>query len=715
MAIKTNFGGSTIYHPGAYSKSITNPTPGSNVVSTDTLFLIGEASGGQPGSSAGIVFYPASAASQIQSIYQSGPIVDAIMNCLAPLKLSGGGGPGLIGIYKTNASVQASLSLASSYATLKALDYGVNGNRITAKIIVSAEVSPAVTGSAAVTNFGGLNTETLVIRTNGAASVTVTFSSPASIADVISQINSQDTQVTASQVGGILTITKNTSANHNRDGFGSTIEIVSGSALGLLFLTAGQFGVAASEQTATVTLASSAINVTETDVEGGAIALSIGRTNASSCTAATVQVSSTSLVLTATGSTSYNFTLSQYPLIKDLVAAINNVAGGWSVTANATLQSLPSSALDEMTIGAFSEAGNQPARIKIDAYSMSHAFDSSQLVSIAMTAVAGLPDQLSPAASLAGGLLGASASSDFENALTLSLSEDVNVIVPLISQDASADISMGVTDSSSTYDVEAVQAALSSNLALRGNIKNRREAQGVVGYRVNTAAAMYAQAALLADSNTQLVGQDVLVVDSTGNLNYKQPHILAAMIAGARLGVDIGEPLTYKFIAVSAVGHFVNPSTGVSGGDFNPVIDGDAAIQAGVTYLEPAQGAFRIAVDNTTYGADANFVYNRGSVVQAAQYIAKTIRNDAELTFVGKKTSIVDANAIKSRISTILRQLLVAQIIVPSTGYPLGYNTDTFTVQVVGNTASVQLEVFPVLGLDFVLITFTLSEATSNA
>jgi hypothetical protein len=714
MAIKKSIFGSTVRKPGAYSRAVTNPQSGSNVVSNDTILFIGEADAGEGGATAGIQFFSASAYSSILSTYKSGPIVDAVKNSLAPLRLQGAGGPGRIGIYKTNASVQASLSLDNSYADIEAIEYGIGGNRITAKVIISAETKAYVEGSSAL-DLSGLDGLTLVIRSNGGASETVTFSSPADEDAVVSQINAQTTNLTASHAAGVLKIERDAITNHHRDGFGSSVEVVSGTALSKLKLTTGQFGTASAEQTATTTFYQSIGNITEENTIGGDILMTIGRDESDSCTAATVQVTSTQIILTATGSTSYTLTKSQYPLLKDVKDAVNNLAG-WSITVPSLFLSYPSSALDNVTVGAYSEAENEPARLKGDAYAFSQLIADSALVQIdTMTAVKGLPDQLSPAVNLTGGARSHSTSAMFDAGLTKALAEDINVIVPLISQDASDDIADGETDASSTYDVEAVHLALSTHLTLRGNVKNRKEAQGVVGYRKSTKALMFAQAASLADANIQLVGQDVLVRDSSGDLAWKNPHILAAMVGGARLGVEVGEPLTYKYFGVAGIGHYVNKTTGIAAGDFDPLIDFDDAIDAGLTFLEPSRGAFRMVVDNTTYGADANFVYNRGSVVQAVQYVARTIRNDAELAFVGKKNAIADANAIKSRIRSRLDELFVAKILTASEQAPRGYNEDTFVVNLEGSTASVEVEIVPVAGMEFIQISFTLSEARQTA
>ena len=43
-------------------------------------------------------------------------------------------------------------------------------------------------------------------------------------------------------------------------------------------------------------------------------------------------------------------------------------------------------------------------------------------------------------------------------------------------------------------------------------------------------------------------------------LAWKGPHVMAAIMAGIRLGSTVGEPLTFKFLNANGVGHNINPS-----------------------------------------------------------------------------------------------------------------------------------------------------------
>lgn len=713
MAIVKSFNGSSIRKPGAYSASKVSPDSGTPLESNDTLLIIGEAAAGPSGASEGIQSYSSSAYSQLVAKYRTGPIVDCAKAALVPSRTPGVSGVGRILVYKTNASVQASLDLANTYGTVTSLEYGVGGNRITYKNTLSSESEIAIEGTAPVTNFAGLDTLTLILGQNGDASETVTFSSPTNLADVITQIEAQTTGLTASDAGlGVLKIEMDLEANGHRSGRGRSLELIGGTALGDLFLTA-QSALPEDEYQASLVITQPRDGLIESVTVGGEVAMSLGRDSSDSCTAATVTVTDTSMTLTATGSSSYTLAFEDYPLIRDLVNAISAL-DGWSASASATVQLRPSTELDNVSaIGAYSDTYS-PARIKRDAQAVAEFFDDASLVALSAQATKGLPDQ-EGALNLTGGLRGASSSSNFDAGFAAALGETPNVILPAISQDASADILLGLTDAASTYDIETVHAQLDTHLILRGNINNRKEAQGMVGYRKAAKADVFEQSATLNSALTQMFMQDVQVVDSSNVLTWKQPHVHAALAAGIRLGTEVGEPLTHKFLNAAGIGHYVNASTGVVGGDFDPLIHFDEAIDAGVTFAEPASAGYRIAIDNTTYGIDSSFVYNRGSVVEAAQYIAKTVRTDAELAFIGQKNAVVDATTIKSRIRTKLVELFEDNITTASDDAPQGFVEDTFIVTITGNTAEVEVEVKPVQGLDFIFITFTLGESTQSA
>lgn len=338
--------------------------------------------------------------------------------------------------------------------------------------------------------------------------------------------------------------------------------------------------------------------------------------------------------------------------------------------------------------------------------------DESELVTaIVIQNVAGNP-AVAAKAFMSGAVKGASASSDFSAGFAASLSKFVNVILPAISRDATDDILDGLTDASSAYDIDSILAAMDTNLRLRGQIKNRKEAQGMGGHRSSTIATSYALSQSLASELIQLCVQDVEVQDEDANSVWRQPHVEAAMMAGIRLGTEIGEPLTTKTLNCSGIGHAVNTTTGISGGDFDADLDFQVAIDNGILFAEQLRGGIAVVVDNTTYGKDQNFVWNRGSVIEAAHFIARSLRARGDLT-VGGKTVAGLRSTIDTNMQDELEKLFKDRITSKDDEAPTGWKN--LSVVLEGNTALIKVHVKPIQGLDFVLIEIELGDSRVTA
>ena len=331
--------------------------------------------------------------------------------------------------------------------------------------------------------------------------------------------------------------------------------------------------------------------------------------------------------------------------------------------------------------------------------------------------------------------IGQSTVADLTNAFTDAFNFDPNVIIPLWSNKSTgmqaagrpdAGINRGVSDDSNggadgngiTYIIAGAQ--LQSHLVERSSVTVRKEAQGFLG----AADANWVDTYTDLDSNginsflIQAVIQDIRITDSSNTLEWKGPHIMAAMMAGIRLGSTVGEPLTFKFLNANGVGHFINANTGMplaTATQFKPGFDFNEAILNGLTFTEIASGGNRIVVDNTRYAIDESFVFNRGSVIEAAQFVARTSRQILEQIFVGQKVSNGAALSLKNVLRNYLIQLNADNIITSSEDAPFGFVEDTFTVNINGNTAEIQVEVKPVQGLDFIFIDFTLGNITQSA
>lgn len=431
----------------------------------------------------------------------------------------------------------------------------------------------------------------------------------------------------------------------------------------------------------------------------------------------------TSLTGQSDGSVNLSIALKNYSM-KTLVDYINAQIG-YTASLNATnLSQTIGYQLDPITA---SDIKTAPVILKRLQYEILDILNSSARVSAVIQDPSVVGNIDNGTSMLTGGAQGASTNTSFSNGFAASLAEEYNALLPAISRDASediADVNQGFTDPASTYTVLSVIVAQDTHLILRSDTKNRKEAQGFAGVRKSTKSAAFSFISGIGDALMQICMEDILALDAAGDLRYMHPHVLAAMAMGMRAGQDIGEPLTHKFLNVQQVGHFINPLTGLATGDFNSGLDADQAIDSGVLFTEKAAGGFRWVVDNTTYGIDDSFVYNRGSVIQASQYVDKTLRETAEKIFIGHKLPSGGKNpgngaaqSIKNAVRNKLRELNApdVNIISSSNDAPEGFVEETFTVTVTGNTANVQVEYKPVQGLDFIFFDFTLGETKQSA
>ena len=727
MAINISFNGATIYKPGAYSKINIDLGGGFPLSPTGLVAMIGEADRGEPGSAvpdlSNNVYTPEQIPS-IQQEYGTGPIVDTASFLFAPATDGAiPSGAQAVYIYKTNASTRASLSIPFSYGTARSQEWGIGGNRITYKNVLISETPATTTGSVTVLSAAvdtGLAL-TLVIAQNGAAPVTHTIAASANRAALLSNLNAAFSGLTFTANGSDkIVITQNAGTNLQRNGWGRSIEVLSTSTALAAFGFVANMYTPAVEPAATITNSQKRDLITEQDTLGGNVTMSLGfAATLNDASAATVNVDATNLTLTVTGGTQAGvntFPLNGFTAISQLVAAVGLVAGWTAEVTNLLYGQLPVTTLDRVVaIGALSSIGNEkPARIKKDASEVQNFYSLSSMTDLITPSFVGLPDALTESA-LSGGTKGATASSDITNALNLFTKIRVNSVVPLFSRDATADISDGLTDPSSTYTIAGVHQAVKTHCSLTATTKQKSERQGYLSLK-DTYDNCKLAAQNLAYERVQLMIQDVRQTDSLGNIKWFQPYALAAMMAGARGGAPIGEPLTFKFMNVSGTRQTAQSMSTADQdivNDFDPGLQYDDAIQNGLTFLErPQSGGFRVVVDNTTYGVDGNWVKNRGNVMYAADVLAFDFRRQLENIYVGIKNT-VKAEEVKSVAASILATYLAQGITVSTPDAPNGFKQ--LVVQINGNTINISVIVKLVEGIDFVLADITLQRVQSVA
>ena len=674
MAINVSFNGATIYKPGAYSKISIDLSGGFPLGPTGLIAIFGESTRGKPGSAESDIsqnFFTASGVAEAREKYGTGNIVDALEFLFAPA--SDGSIPGgaqAVYVYKTNASTRATLTLANSYGTVRSLEYGVGGNTVTWTAAETAEVAPVVIGTAFdETAVAGTSASFDILLDGVSIGTQVIADTFADNAAVVTDVGTWAVAgvtfaVSGSDGASVITMTVDADATANQNGQGKSIEILDnvGTPLAEIGHTAAM-SVSSVESAMTITAKQTRDLLEESDTIGGNIVLNGGYVGIEAT--ATIEVSSSAVIMTD-GSNIATFTIAAYPTMLQLVNAMNLTAG-WTITLSSTLyNSLSPSVLDIVTVGAKAEAAVLPARIKKDADEASDFFADSTIVDIASQSGTGLMDARTESP-LAGGALGATASADVTNALASFEEIRVNSIVPLFSRDAiiasdttSGDVVDNLTDTASAYTILGIHQAVKNHCSLMSTTKNRSERQGYLSYK-NSFAESRNRSALLADQRLQLCIQDVRQSDSQGAIKWFQPWAQACMIAGARAGSPVGTPLTFKFFNTTGIRQTEQSMSTAEEdiiGDFNPASDVQAAIQNGISFFEaPQSGGIRMVVDNTTYQKDANWVYNRGNVMYAADVLAFDFRNQLENIFVGQKNT-VKPSEVKSVAASILNTFL---------------------------------------------------------
>lgn len=507
------------------------------------------------------------------------------------------------------------------------------------------------------------------------------------------------------------------------DGQQSLLEISNGSAA--LSITRAFYNLGTTTSATFISSASAPYVVTGTDYQvsvsinrssdntqesystiGGHVSLELGYLG----TSCSVVVSSTALTTVVAGGSGSNLTLtfSNFPTINDMVTYINQQTG-YSAVAGSSAEGLlnPALVLDRGTFTAASSvaATAYPARIKRDAYDFAQALLGSSTVTLTGVATAGLPEASAAAALLAGGAKGGTTAAAFAAAVDALEAIDVNFIIPLFSQDATADIAAGLTDSSSTYTISGVNSYLLQHCnSLSGQVKRKKNRLGVGSFKGTFAQAKSA-AASLASARYALAFQDVKNVSSQGVVVQYQPWMLATMAASMQ-SVGLYRSITRKYVAISGI---VNPS-GFNPGNYGQL---EQALLGGLLVVEaPNGGGFRFVSDQTTYGKDDNFVYNSLQVMYTGDFMALDLAFSFDNFVVGQAIADVSQAVGLSFLQAKMSQYLQNKLISPSDGAPAGYDTASVTIS--GPVMTVGVNAYITNALYFVPITLNISKVTQS-
>lgn len=444
-------------------------------------------------------------------------------------------------------------------------------------------------------------------------------------------------------------------------------------------------------------------NITESFTQGGEIPLRVGYTGG----AATLTITSTLL----TTSVGLSLTLSDYSTIQALVDYLNAQSGYSASVGTAALGLQPVTALDRVAaIGISSEFGTvQPGRVKIDAQRLyDDVSGSSQLLQFnnpASRPAAGLP-AVTATTYLTGGTKGGTTNAMVTAAIAGLENVEGNFLIPLFSQDATADIVDEVTDAASTYTIAAINAASKSHVLAMSLFKRRKSRQAINSIQ-GAFLTQQDAAANTASFRVCMTFQNVKDLDSAGDIVTFQPW-MAAVKAGSMQSAGFYRPITNKQINISGISH--------DSGDFNPKSDThmENALIAGLMPIKPARtGGWVWESDQTTYGKDDNFVFNSLQAVYCADTVALTTGQRMESAFVGKSVSDVSAQVALTYLDQIMGDFLRLKLIAPSDDALRGYKNAR--IRISGNAMLVSVEIKLATGIDFITIDFLVSPVQQTA
>jgi hypothetical protein len=700
VAIIVNFAGASLLTPGAYSRVQVVPS-GAAQAQLGIVAILGESSAGLPfseESGVSAVTWAPTQYPQILAKYGSGQLVDGAKLSFAPSNDPQilGGAQQLITM-KTNQSVAASLTfgLGQLVVNFTALLGKLDNDAGVSDTNYAALLTPAPTLPSIITNFNALLTkldsDTGVADTNYSSLLSVLPS--ATLVQVETNFNSLLTKL--DNDAGVA------DTNYN-----ALLAVIVAPTYGVV--TAQSPGVQGNQISVEIDaiLGQDIITITDNNTGtqeisgplGGDGALTLQVTGVG-VTAATLTITPTNIITTVTGGTtpSLNIPKTQFTTLSQLVTFMNAQAG-YVATAINNHQNDPLSVLDQVTaLNVFTSV----ATVNKDAADVAAFFALSSLVTFTQLTFVGIPTPIVKTF-LTGGLLGGTTQANFQQALDALSTTRVNFVIPLFSQDATADIALGNTDPTSTYQIASIQAAIQTHCAQNSTVKGRRERQGYVANLGSYQAAKTASANL-GSARVSLQFQQIDIANSQGTLYTAQPHMLALINGTMKAAAVVGLPNTFKLVNING---FSVPDK-----DFDPETQSDDAIQNNLTFIERAPGGgFRFVLDNSTYGQTLDaWIFSRPAVLYAADVLSFSIRLNME-TFVGQRNSDISTETVKNLLISVLDGARSSGIIVPDTA-TAGKGFKDLVVTINGSVINTSVTVALVEGIEFVLSNIQVQEA----
>tara|TARA_R100000951_G_scaffold116766_1_gene130557 strand:+ start:193 stop:2352 length:2160 start_codon:yes stop_codon:yes gene_type:complete len=703
--------------PGAYVETTVISSP-VGITNTGDIVIIGEAAGGADITQESLKdnWFTPTQLDRVRAKYLSGPIVDAMSAMTAPSNDSEiTGSAGRVYIVKTNVGTQASRALDASpsgtYGTLTDKNYGIDGNKYKVQVInVEDEVGASIQGTDLVIGDGSIfDGLSFGFRGNGGAETTVTLSATMGDHDTIAELAAEiDAQLPAGfscneATTDALIFSSDADADANGKGEGKAFELIDSTPGDLLALGhAVGLTVSSQEPEVEVSIIRQDTNTNESHIVKAEVALKLGYVG----TSATVSINSGVLTTTVVGGAGANLSinLDEHATMADLATFIDS-QDGYSASSEASSNNLAPIRLDEVTASGICSTGDLEAgRIKKSAYNMALKLSESSTLDFDFTLSFGLPAEMNKAKFLAGGTKGGTKAADIVNAIAPIEGVKVNFVVPLFSRDASEDIAEGLTDSSSTYTIDAINFAVKSHALAMSTVKLKKNRLAMLS-KWDTYANAKTHAQTLASFRALVFSQKTTQTNSANEVVDYLPWHTACVATGMQSAGF------YKSLAgrLANVIGYTDPS-GFDSGNFD---DTEDATDAGLMILQAETAGNKWIVDQTTYGFDSNFVYNSLQAMYMADVLSVQLADFLGKFIVGKSLADIGAAAIAGQIAKKMEEFRKLKIIGASDDAPLGYKG--LDIQINGPIAAVKIECKLATAILFIPVQLSLSQIQSSA
>jgi hypothetical protein len=443
-------------------------------------------------------------------------------------------------------------------------------------------------------------------------------------------------------------------------------------------------------------------SLSESVTSGGEVMINVGCTEED----ATIEVAASKIDFKVSGTVIFSCSLSQFKTLKDVADYASSQTGWAASVASAKFNNVPPSDLDKGEFGASGISSHKNARIKRDAKQWKKDQAASILVSIELVDDSGLPEELTQDKFLSGGAKNGTTSAQFTAAIDKVEKLTTNFIVPLVSQDADADIEDEETESSSTYTVDAVNAYVKAHVIKMSAVKMRKNRSALVSKR-GAYSDVKEAAGEMSSFRVAMTFQDVRNVSASGSIKVFQPWMGSVVAAGMQSAAGF-RGIVKKFANV----------TGISAveSDFDPNNPGESedALKAGLMFMERVPtGGFRWVSDQLTYSVDNNFVYNSLQAVYLSDLITGILIDQFDRLVVGKSVAQITAGTALSILESEMFNFLRLRWIAPSDDAPNGYKNATARLN--GGVLQISVEIKLAGLIYFVPIQLSISEVQQTA